>query len=114
MGAHHHLFAAAGRERRALDLALAPSERRTVEIELAPLRAPAKAAPPPGTLTVRTIPWSKVYEGTRLLGTTPLAGVPLSAGRHTITFVNPDRPTVTRAVAIRSGEEARLSVELRR
>jgi serine/threonine-protein kinase len=39
---------------------------------------------------VQTRPWSKVLVDGRLIGTTPLMNVPLSAGRHTLTFVNDD------------------------
>ena len=43
-----------------------------------------------GTLRVQTRPWSKVFVDGRLVGNTPLMGVELSAGRHTLTFVNDD------------------------
>jgi hypothetical protein len=63
---------------------------------------------------VRTLPWSKVFDGARLLGTTPLANVPLAAGAHTLTFVNPDFPPLTRTIQVRPGEESRLSLELKK
>ena len=63
---------------------------------------------------MRTVPWSKVFEGGRLLGTTPMADVPLSEGTHTLTFVNPDLPPVKRAVTVHAGEEERLSIELKK
>src|SRR6185295_4034553 len=73
-----------GFERRELTTGpLEPGDHRTLDVELHPLtkkrRAPSR---PSGTLTVRTVPWSKVYDGARLLGTTPLANVALSAGSH--------------------------------
>ena len=40
------------------------------------------------------MPWSRAYDGTRLLGETPVVNVPLSEGQHTITFVNPELPAV--------------------
>ena len=43
-----------------------------------------------GTLRVQTRPWSKVSIDGRPVGTTPLMNVPLSAGKHTLTFVNDD------------------------
>ena len=39
---------------------------------------------------MQTRPWSKVFVDGRLVGNTPLMGVPISAGRHTLTFVNDD------------------------
>jgi serine/threonine protein kinase len=72
----------------------------------APAPAPAAAAEPAdepsepadaagagegtGTLRVQTRPWSKVFVDGRLVGNTPLMGVELAAGRHTLTFVNED------------------------
>ncbi len=48
------------------------------------------AAAETGTLRVQTRPWSKVLVDGRMVGTTPLMNVPLSAGAHTLTFVNDD------------------------
>jgi hypothetical protein len=39
---------------------------------------------------VQTRPWSQVFVDGRLIGTTPQMGIQLSAGRHTVTFVNND------------------------
>ena len=41
-----------------------------------------------GTLRVQTRPWSKVSVDGRFAGNTPLMGLELSAGRHTLTFIN--------------------------
>jgi serine/threonine-protein kinase len=112
-GKHHLAIRHAGFEPRELELVFAAAEHRTLELDLTPVHATARPSLRTGSLTVRTLPWSKVYEGQRLLGTTPLAQVALSAGNHTLTFVNPDRPTMNRTVTIRSGKETRLSLELR-
>jgi hypothetical protein len=57
----------------------------------APAAEPAAAAGEgTGMLRVQTRPWSKVFVDGRLVGNTPLMGVELSAGRHTLTFVNED------------------------
>jgi hypothetical protein len=119
-GLHHLALTLPGFERRLVDVGLKPGERRSLDIELRPLHKATPAlhgierAPsvPPGYLTVKTIPWSKVYEGSRLLGTTPFAGVALPAGPHALTFVNPDRPSLTRKVVIHPGGEERISLEL--
>jgi serine/threonine-protein kinase len=57
--------------------------------------APEPAAEPAasggtGTLRVQTRPWSKVFADGRPLGNTPLMNVSLSAGKHTLLFVNDD------------------------
>jgi serine/threonine-protein kinase len=77
-----------------------------------PARRRGPKTPLPGYLKARTQPWSDVYLGTRKLGTTPLAEVKLPAGRHTLTFKNPDRPTARRQVDIRPGQTTKLDFEL--
>jgi hypothetical protein len=118
-GTHHLAILLPGYQRRELDVQLAAGERRSLDIELRPWKpiragksAVARPTAAPGYLTVKTIPWSKVYEGPQLLGTTPFAGVTLAAGPHALTFVNPDRPSLTRRVVIKPGGEQRLSLEL--
>jgi serine/threonine protein kinase len=58
--------------------------------EPAPAPQPVRSSGGTGTLRVQTRPWSKVLVDGRPVGTTPLTGVTLSAGRHTLTFVNDD------------------------
>ncbi|MGH7282319.1 MAG: hypothetical protein ACRELY_12390, partial [Polyangiaceae bacterium] len=67
------------------------------------------AAPPPteegGFLTLDTYPWTKVSEGSKVLGSTPLVHVALSAGSHTLTLENPDQGIKQQTtIAIKSGE----------
>ncbi|HEY1587758.1 MAG TPA: PEGA domain-containing protein, partial [Polyangia bacterium] len=93
-------------EHRTLDVELRPGARRVVRV--------VQQKVPQGYLTVRTVPWSKVFEGARLLGTTPMANVPLGEGTHTLTFVNPDLPPMKRTLTVRAGEEQRVSIELKK
>jgi serine/threonine-protein kinase len=55
--------------------------------------APSSTAEPdstgPGFLTLDTVPWTRVSEGGRSLGTTPILGIPLSPGPHTLFLENP-------------------------
>ena len=69
---------------------------------------------PTGSVTVKAVPWAKVYEGERLLGTTPMAQVPLAEGTHVLTFINPELPPIKRTVVVRQGEETKIAVELKR
>jgi hypothetical protein len=115
-GKHTVLVDKRGFQPRKLTLVLGDAEHRTLDVELRPIKRGSAPVPPPtpsGLLTVRTVPWSKVFEGARLLGTTPMANVPLAAGAHTLTFVNPDLPPVKRTVTMRPDEETRLSLELK-
>jgi serine/threonine protein kinase len=93
-------------EHRTLDVELRPGAKRVVRV--------VKATVPQGYLTVRTVPWSKVFDGARLLGTTPMANVPLSEGTHTLTFVNPDLPPLKKSVTVHAGQEERVSLELKK
>ncbi len=69
---------------------------------------PAAAATPasePGYLTLETYPWTKVSEGGRTLGNTPLVRVPLSPGTHTLKLENAEQDiNKTLTVVIKSGE----------
>jgi serine/threonine-protein kinase len=66
----------------------------------------------PGKLTVRTTPYSNVFEGARELGQTPFADLEMAAGAHTLTFKNPSHETVTKTVKIAPGKTTKLSFSL--
>jgi len=84
---------------------------------------PPSAAPAPsatagsgdkGFLSFTTFPWTRVSEGGRSLGTTPLYKVPLSPGTHVLSLENPDEGIhTTYTVTIKAGEAASRSVELK-
>ncbi|MGE0789719.1 MAG: PEGA domain-containing protein [Sandaracinaceae bacterium] len=62
-----------------------------------------------GTLMVNSRPWSEVYVDGRRIGNTPQTSIPVSAGRHTITLINPDFNLRERvSVTIRAGQTERL------
>ncbi len=71
----------------------------------------ARPAGATGTLRVTTTPWSNVYEGSRLLGQTPIQ-LELSVGRHALTFRAEARPPHRESVEIRAGEVTRLRLVL--
>ncbi|HJZ85983.1 MAG TPA: serine/threonine-protein kinase [Polyangia bacterium] len=106
-------LSAPGRARREHGLHLASGETQTLELELPPIRPAASARVQPGYLTVRTIPWAHVYEGTHLLGTTPLANRALAPGPHHLVFITDDGKRVERQVQIATGEVTKLSIDLK-
>jgi len=58
-----------------------------------------------GTLRVQTRPWSQVFVDGRLIGNTPQMSIPVSAGSHTLLFVNDEfglRKTIK--VTVKPGE----------
>ena len=79
---------------------------------------PARATPPPandamGTLQVGTRPWSQVFVDGQLIGNTPQMNIPVHAGTHRLTLVNPDfniRETVS--VTVGAGETVRKVLTL--
>jgi serine/threonine-protein kinase len=113
-GPHHIIVERPGYQPRELDVDLQTGERRTLDLELREAKSTRKSAHSggSGTLTVRTKPWSNVYEGSTQLGVTPFANVPLTEGAHTLTFANPDLPSVQKRVVIKMGQETKLNFEL--
>jgi serine/threonine-protein kinase len=130
-GPHHLVIERVGCQPRELDVSLATGEHRVLDFELPTERSlqephehdsggKKKGAAPPmnaphegnGFLTAKTVPWSRVYDGSRLLGETPVVNMPLSEGSHTITFVNPELPAVKKKVVIKADEETKLNFAL--
>ena len=127
-GPHHIVIERTGYQPREVDVSLRSSEHRVLDFELTedrPLQggtnnnpttspgqkkghAPSVGMRGNGFLTAKTEPWSRAYEGTRLLGETPLVNVPLTDGPHVITFVNPDYTPVKKKVQIKVGEETKI------
>jgi len=75
---------------------------------------PVPATPDlPGTLVINTDPWSRVTIDGRDVGETPLQGVSLSAGAHTLVCVNPETGLSHReTITLRPGERVKKFVPL--
>ena len=70
---------------------------------------PGHPVPATGKLTVRTTPYSEVFENGKKLGETPFADREMTAGVHMLVFKNPLHPTVSKKITITAGTvEARL------
>jgi len=70
-----------------------------------PPTPPAAPAADDGFLTLDTYPWTRVTEGSKAIGNTPLVHVPLSAGSHTLTLENPEQGIKQPfTITIKSGE----------
>ncbi len=68
---------------------------------------------PPGQLSVNTQPWSKVYLGSRLLGTTPIGRVAVPSGLQRLRLVDRDGNEHRRAVRVPPGGHVSESYNLR-
>ena len=85
-----------------------PRAPATAKPTPAPKPTAVEPAAEPGYLSFDTYPWTKVSEGGRALGTTPLNRVPLSPGNHTLTLENAEQGiSKTHVVVIKSGETTR-------
>jgi hypothetical protein len=77
-------------------------------VKTAATTAPVEAPPPKeevGFVTLDTSPWTKVSEGGRNLGVTPIVRVQLPAGPHTFTLENPERGIKSQVtVVVKAGE----------
>jgi serine/threonine-protein kinase len=98
-------------ERREIELAAGEHQRIEITFRTKKQRA-AEHATAMGKLSVRTTPYSNVYEGSRELGQTPFADLEMPAGVHTLTFKNPSHETVTKTVKIVAGKSTKLSFSL--
>jgi serine/threonine-protein kinase len=80
------------------------------------VREPVEPPPPTpattGRLSINTRPWSKVYVGERLLGTTPIGNADVPAGSVRLRIVDRDGTEHTRSVRVTSGGEERVFYDL--
>ena len=88
-----------------------PNRPRTDETTTTetPTESPSRAE---GRLSVNTRPWSKVYVGQRLLGTTPIGDVEVSAGSVRLRFVDRDGTEHTRTITVPADGQAREFFDL--
>jgi hypothetical protein len=65
-----------------------------------------------GLVDLDTRPWSHVWLDGQQLGVTPIDGMILSAGIHSLGFETPDQRVLQRSVWIRDGETVRIDMDL--
>ncbi len=114
-GEHSVVARAAGRLS-ARKAALVRAGRKTeISLELAarPDHAARPAIERKGTLSVNTFPWSNVVLDGTAIGTTPIRGRPISAGRHRVVLTNPVKE-ISKSVrfSVEPGEHEKISARL--
>ncbi len=67
---------------------------------------------PPGRLYLHTTPWSKVRIAGRNYGSTPLVGVSVPSGRHSLVLVDAEGRRHRRRVSIRPGSPTKLFIDM--
>jgi serine/threonine-protein kinase len=73
---------------------------------------PPPPAAAPGHLAINTRPWSRVFIGSRLLGTTPIGNVEVPSGSVHLRFVDRDGVEHDRTVSVPAGGDAREFFDL--
>ncbi|MGE5360170.1 MAG: PEGA domain-containing protein [Bacteroidales bacterium] len=69
---------------------------------------------PNGRVDANALPWAEVLIDNRRIGETPLAGIPVPAGRHLVTFRHPQLGERTVECLVTLQAPARVSVDLRK
>jgi serine/threonine-protein kinase len=89
-----------------------PPGTRTVRHDPPPSSVAPAPATAPGHLAINTRPWSRVFVGSRLLGTTPIGRVEVPSGTVRLRFVDRDGVEHTRTVSVPEGGDAREFFDL--
>ena len=115
-------------------LSFGDEPKATVKVELSKEEAVAQTPPPPtttgggtrpppppppsaggyGTINANSIPPSKVIIDGRPRGSTPVTGVRVKAGSHTVTFIHKTRGSKTRTVTVASGQSKTAAVRFKK
>lgn len=77
-----------------------------------PASEPRAAATPPASVAINTRPWSRVFHGGRLLGTTPIARARVPSGSVRLRLVDAQGNTHRRSVRLRPGQHQSLFYDL--
>jgi hypothetical protein len=69
---------------------------------------------PDGRVAINALPWAEVWIGSRSLGETPLANIPLPLGSHELVFKHPTLGVQRKTVVVTMGATVRVGVDLRK
>ncbi len=111
-GTHPIVLEHAGYEPWRGEVEVVADRRANVSAQLERVQRVRAPAAPPGRLSINTRPWSKVYVGNRLLGTTPVGGAAVPSGNLRLRLVDRDGRTHHRTVEVEAGGEARAFFDL--
>jgi serine/threonine protein kinase len=73
-----------------------------------PRASRARTAREPGELFINSTPWGDVYLDDRLVGTTPLAGLKVNPGQHTVRIVRDGFQPYEQTISVAPGQRLRL------
>jgi serine/threonine-protein kinase len=86
------------------------AQQHTTSRNVAPAAAAPQAAAGKGVLNINSIPVSKVILDGVPKGTTPVIGVKVAPGTHTVVFMHPEHGRKVRAVTVQPGKTATAAV----
>lgn len=112
VGTHHVVVERNGYRAWEGDIDVIEEEAATVEARLALIPREREPVAPPGRLSINTRPWSKVYVGRRLIGTTPIAEARVTSGRIRLRLVDRDGNTHTKTVRVPANGTERVFFNL--
>jgi len=89
--------------------------RTTVDVQVPPGETvPVSVTLPNGNVSVNALPWAEVLVDGRTAGTTPLANLSLSVGRHEIVFRHPQFGERRQSINVTARTPVRVGVDLTR
>ena len=89
-----------------------PKTPRPTPTEVAVLSTPAPARGP-AFLSIRAIPWAAPsLDGKKVAVETPVSGIEVTPGEHTISLTTPDIGTCTHTLTLRAGERRVVAVDM--
>jgi hypothetical protein len=77
-----------------------------------PTPEPIPTPTPLGALAISALPWAQVEVDGEALGNTPVDGLTLEPGYHSVRFAHPDYWPVRRQIRIEPGQKDRLEIDL--
>lgn len=86
---------------------------RVVSISPAKVTTLSVQIPAPGLVNVNASPWAEVWIGRQRIGETPLANVPVPAGRHEVVFRHPRFGEKRQSITVTAGTPVRVAVSMR-
>ncbi|MFO8072863.1 MAG: serine/threonine-protein kinase [Polyangia bacterium] len=112
----HRVVARASGHLPAREVAVVRGGRKTgisLELEARPEHPARPATKKKGTFSVNTFPWSNVVLDGTAIGTTPIRGRQISAGRHSVVLTNPVKEiSKTMRFSVEPGEHEKISARL--
>jgi len=94
------------------EVVITTGQQVSITPELTAAATVARPTAPPATLSINTRPWSRVWIGSRELGTTPIGEATVPSGTVRLRIVDRDGRTFTRSVRVAPGATQNVFFDL--